>query len=150
MNSEETTTLQRRMAVLSAGARRHWAVLVILTVVFIILVPDVARLGIHGDDHCLIYAATTHDFDYFIKGHLQAAGRPFLAFLVYYLAILFSLNTAITHLVQLAMHLSCCLLLYALIMRVNQNSSAATLAAAMLALLPLHAQAVFGSLPVST
>ncbi|MCK4324317.1 MAG: hypothetical protein KAW89_07295, partial [Armatimonadetes bacterium] len=68
---------------------------------------------------------------------------PFLAFLVYYLAIVFSLSTSVTHLVQLAMHLACCLLLYALIMRVNQSTWPAALAAGMLALLPLHAQAVF-------
>jgi len=124
-------------------ARRHWAVLVILTVVFVILAPDVARLGIHGDDHCFVYASTHHDLDYFARGQFAAAGRLLYAYLFYYLAILFSLSTSVTHLVQLAMHLGCCLLLYALIMRVNRNIWAAALAAGMLALLPLHAEAAF-------
>ena len=73
-------------------ARRHWAVLVLLAVVFLILTPDVARLGFHGDDHCFVYASTHHNLSYFVRGHLQAAGRPFLAFSVYYLAILFSMQ----------------------------------------------------------
>jgi len=114
-----------------------------LAVVFLILTPDVARLGFHGDDHCFVYASTHHNLSYFVRGHLQAAGRPFLAFLVYYLAILFSLSPSVTHLLQLAMHLGCCLLLYALIIRLNQARWAAVLAAGMLALLPLHAEAVF-------
>jgi len=125
------------------GARRHWAVLVILTVVFAILAPDVARLGLHNDDHCFVYAATTHDLSYFAEGQLAVAGRPLYAYLFYYLAILFSLSTSATHLVQLVMHLGCCLLLYALIIRVNQSTWAATLAAGMLALLPLHSEAAF-------
>jgi len=143
VNSEDTTTVRGWTKLIARQARRHWAILLILTGVFVILAPDVARLGLHGDDYCFVYASTHHDLDYFVRGHLQGAGRPFLAFLVYYLAILFSLSTSLIHLVQLAMHLGCCLLLYALVVRVNHNSWAAALAAGMLALVPLHAEAVF-------
>ncbi len=135
--------LVHRLTTILSTARRHWAILLLLTIFFAILAPTVARLGIHGDDYCFIYASTVQDLSYFVNWHLEAAGRPFLAFLVYYLAILFSLSTSVTHLVQFAMHLGACVLLYALVIRLSEDKPAAAMAAATLALLPLSGEAVF-------
>jgi len=142
VKSEDTTTRQSRMTVLSTGARQHWAVLVILTVVFVILAPDVARLGLHGDDHCFVYASTHHDFRYFVNGSLTANRRPLYALAVYHLAKIFHVHEALIHLVQFALHIGLCVLLYALCLRLKQDRGTATACAAFLVVVPLHAQAV--------
>ena len=123
-------------------AQRHWAVLVILTVVFVILAPDVARLGLHSDDYNFIYASTHHDYRYFVEGSLTANRRPFYALAVYHLAKIFHANEALIHLAQFALHIGLCGLLYALCLRLKQDRGTATASAGFLAVVPLHAQAV--------
>ncbi len=142
MNSAETMRIESWTTVLSRGARRHWAVLVIFTVIFVILAPDVARLGIHGDDHCFVYASTHHDFRYFVDESLTANRRPLYALAVYHLAKIFHAHEALIHLVQFALHIGLCVLLYALCLRLKQDRGMATACATFLAVVPLHAQAV--------
>ncbi len=127
--------------ILLGGAQRHWAVLVILTVVFVILAPDVARLGVHSDDYCFIYASTHHDFQYFVEGSLTANRRPLYALAVYHLAKLFCVKQPVIHLAQFALHIGLCVLLYALCLRIQRDRGMATVCAALLAVVPLHAEA---------
>jgi len=128
-------------SILLSGVRRHWTILLILTVLFVILAPDVAQLGLHSDDYSFTYASIHHDFQYFVEGSLTANRRPLYALAVYHLARLFYANQPVIHLTQFALHIGLCVLLYALCLRLQRDRGMATVCAAFLAVVPLHAEA---------
>jgi len=123
------------------GVQQHWAVLVILTVFFVILAPSVAQLGLHSDDYNFVYASTHHDFRYFVDASLTASRRPLYALAVYHVAKLFYVNQPALHLAQFALHIGLCVLLYALCLRLQRDRGMATACAAFVAIMPLHAEA---------